>query len=174
MPKSKREDDNSSSSSCAKLKRLSIVLTKAIDASIQSIGTSEVNACFGENLSSKYSNRLEGAVVKALGRTQHLIENRFQEMIESMDLNKKLSNLEKAKVLESDVTTISPDDVLSSTILDIQNLEAGNIRNAIDDIEKDIFLKKTKIDTFKSQIEDQLTALQDENDKIQLTADKFK
>ena len=82
--------------------------------------------------------------------------------------------LEKAKVLESDVTTISPDDVLSSTILDIQNLEAGNIRNAIDDIEKDIFLKKTKIDTFKSQIEDQLTALQDENDKIQLTADKFK
>ena len=125
MPKSKRDEISSSSIPCAKLKRLSMILTKAIDTSIQSIGTSEVNYCFGAELSSKYSNRLEGAVIKALGRTQHLIEDRFGQMIESMDLNKKLSKLEKAKVLESDSTTISPDDILSSTLLDIQIVETN-------------------------------------------------
>ena len=150
-----------------------MVLNKAVDVSVQAMNKDEITTCFGEELADTYGNKLEGALVKALGRTQHLIETRFKELIDEFDLEKKLDILENTKAIPSDLTTLSSDDILSNTILDIQKIEAESIKDAIESVENDIGSKQNIIENYKSQIDDQLKVLSQEINKMKKCSEKL-
>ena len=81
--------------------------------------------------------------------------------------------LENTKAIPSDLTTLSSDDILSNTILDIQKIEAESIKDAIESVENDIGSKQNIIENYKSQIDDQLKVLSQEINKMKKCSEKL-
>jgi C4-type Zn-finger protein len=158
---------------CAKMQRLSQVLSKAVDVSVESVGKDDLNKCFGE-IASKIGGNLEGSFVKVLGRAQNLIEMRYNEICEAKKLNAHLGKLEKEVAGPGDDTLISSDDILSSTVIDVQRMEAIQLKEAITRMEAEIIAFNKRISKSKSEIQSQIDALAQEHDKYSEAANHMK
>ena len=160
-----------SGGTCAKMDRLSMVLSKAVDVSTESISKADVKECFGD-LYGKLGSSIESNFMTLLVKTRKLIDSRFHELAEQRSLNARLAVLETTKpALEVLETSAGEDDILGSTVMDIQKMEAEQLKVAIAKMESDMDGYRKKMATLQTQLKDQKAALGSEHDKFQAAAD---
>jgi hypothetical protein len=179
MPKKKNEGTPSkgkdgSEERCAKMARLSMVLGKAVDSSVESLGPGDLEDCLGD-VFSRVGDGAMNAFRSLLGRTQQLIDTRFHELSEQRDLNGKLSVLEKTKapVPQKSPTAANKDDILSQMVIDVQNMEAEVLRATIEKMDKDIENLVKKATSLRSQLDDNKAALIQEHSKFKEANEKL-
>jgi hypothetical protein len=152
--------------------RLTAVLSKAVDVSVESITKETVKECFGADLYAKLGGNIEGSFSTLLGKTQKLIDTRFNELSEQRDLNSRLTDLENTKPEAVATTeTAGDDDILSATVMDIQKMEAEHMKTAIAKMESDMEGYGKKLAALRAQLGDQKGALMLEHDKFRAAAE---
>jgi len=145
-----------------------MVLSKAVDVSVNSVKKEDIKECFGA-LYAKLGSSVDGNVMTLLGKTQQLIDTRFQELAEQRDLNNRLAALENIKAPKEVKTGGSndmEDDILSATVIEVQKIEAENLKEAIAKMETDMEAYAKKMTALQAQLSDQKAAVVAEQGKF--------
>lgn len=163
-----------------KLERLKEVFLKALDVSVNSIGEQDLEECFGD-IKLKLGGNLQRVFVNMISKAERQMEEGFEELIEKHNI-KQLLEETSAPTAASSATpeTIHDgemqrgpaisDDGMQDMLNKVKKAEIADLQNAIKTLEAEIKKSKDMGGRLRTQMINEVEALNEENLKIKNAA----
>lgn len=165
-----------------RMNKLETVFAKALDMSMNNIGESNLDDCFGD-LKSQFGNTLQKAFVNMVGVTQHSMQESFRDICIQRDMDEKLKILENTDPLlvsndemniDYDGVYTNTDDPLESVLLELKSIELFNLKKAIKEMEHNIKNLSDKVENKRINMKSEISNVTEELKQISLASNQCK
>lgn len=144
--------------------KLQNAFLKALDVSINSIGESDLQDCFGD-LKNQFGGNLQMAFVNMISKTEKKIENRFQDISEKHNVERYLQSSSIAPEGSAEVSDIT------KTALDtqkaIRKAEIEEMNHAIHILDAEIKRSNDGVSRLRTQLYNEIEALNEQSMKLE-------
>lgn len=165
------------SSSEEKLGRLNEAFLKALDVSVNSIGEQDLEECFGD-IKSKLGGNLQRVFVNMISKAERHMENGFGELVQKHHVKELIEEMNARPAVFS-TNTANNHDASQQEVFDggmeemirrVKKAEIADLQNAIKTLETEIKKSKDMGGRLRTQMINEVEALNEENLKIKNAA----
>ncbi|RYH28748.1 hypothetical protein EON65_10970 [archaeon] len=149
-----------------KIDRLQAAFLKALDASINSIGESELNECFAD-LKQQLGGNIQMAFVNMISRSEKRVEAEYASLTDPILLSHYLDNLEGVSERAAVSRSEESERLMTETIKAVKKAELEEINNAIKVLEHDIKKSNDIVGRLRTQLYNEIEALNEQGAKLQ-------
>jgi hypothetical protein len=163
-----------------RMNKLETVFAKALDMSMNNIGESNLDDCFGD-LKSQYGNTMQKSFVNMIGVTQHSMQESFRDICIQRDMDEKLKileNTDRLKVSNDEMNIdinndyTNTDDPLESVLIELKSIELFNLKKNIEEMEHNIKELTDKVEKKKLNMKSEISSVSEELKQISLASNQ--
>lgn len=156
-----------------KIERLQAAFLKALDASVNSIGEAELNECFVD-LKQQLGGNVQMAFVNMISRSEKRIEAEYASLTDPISLSHYLDSLggvsEKAALSSAE----EAERLMAETMKAVKKAELEELNNAIKVLEQDIKKSNDIVGRLRTQLYNEIEALNEQGAKLKRASDHCK